>query len=91
MVKKLGGVLIWIAIVALLSVEPASAAARAFEVRCYDGSHQAVGTLSIFDISMAATACNRTFNVCEGSCTGCFIDVNYREVCIDSMGQAYYD
>jgi hypothetical protein len=90
MVRMLGGILISLALMAMLSTATAQAATRNFQVRCYV-NHQIIGTLTIYDVSMAANACNKTFNICEGNCTGCFIDVNFREVCIDSLGQAYYD
>lgn len=90
MTRVLGGILISLALIAMLSAATAQAAARNFQVRCYV-NHQPVGTLTLYDVTMAANACNKTFNICEGNCTGCFMDVNFREVCIDSLGQVYRD
>jgi hypothetical protein len=81
---------------ALMAMLPAMSAAanRDFEVRCYVGNpsnNEYVGTIDIFDVSMAGVSCNNVFNACEGNCTGCYADPNDREVCVDALGRAYYE
>ncbi len=69
-------------------------AAEDVSIFCYVGNPQdneLVGTVDVFDVRTAANSCNVMYNSCEGNCTGCFVDRESREVCIDPYGRFYYN
>jgi hypothetical protein len=65
-------------------------AKRAFQVSCYIGDRN-IGTLELYDPTYSAITCNKVFHDCEGNCTGCYMNIDNKQVCIDSQGQVYSD
>lgn len=57
---------------------------------CYRDSSLSLGSVAIFDISAAATACNNVYYDCKGKCIGCFHDFDYVDyVCVDTSGRTF--
>ncbi len=58
-------------------------------VTCYKGNSR-IGTVTVFDWSAAATACNSLYYDCRGACIGCSRDFDYVEdVCVDMNGNEF--
>jgi hypothetical protein len=56
---------------------------------CYR-DNRSLGSVVIFDISNAATACNNLYYDCKGKCIGCFHDFDYLDyVCVDRSGRTF--
>jgi hypothetical protein len=82
-------------IVAVLFLRAGSAQAekRAYEVACYSGTtHGFVGTIpNIFDTARSAGVCNSVFNACDNNCTGCYVNIDNKQVCFTSSGEVFSD
>jgi hypothetical protein len=61
-------------------------------ITCYVGdpyNNKHLGSVEVFNISNAPNVCNHVFYDCDGRCTGCYIDEDSQQVCIDSTGYSY--
>jgi hypothetical protein len=79
MIKGTGVILIFVA----MMTAPFAVTAQtdqAFEVTCYANGLN-IGTITIFDISLADSACNRTFPACGDHCRACYVDAKLNQVC----------
>jgi hypothetical protein len=71
----------------------ALAAKRAYDVACYSGTtHGYVGTIpNVFDPTRSAGVCNSVFNYCDNNCTGCYVNIDNKQVCFTSRGEVFSD
>ena len=61
-------------------------------ITCYAGNpddNQNLGTVEVFHVANAASTCNSVYADCNGNCTGCYIDEESQEICIDKAGRLY--
>jgi hypothetical protein len=64
-------------------------AEESMTIYCYRDS-RSLGSVAVFDISHAVTACNNVYYECKGKCVGCFHDFDYIDyVCIDASGRFF--
>jgi len=69
-----------------------SQAKESITITCYAGNpdnNQDLGTVEVFHVANAASTCNSVYADCDGNCTGCYIDKESQEVCIDTTGRLY--
>ncbi|OGW39698.1 MAG: hypothetical protein A2Y97_00740 [Nitrospirae bacterium RBG_13_39_12] len=67
-------------------------AADSITVSCYvdnPSDNIEMGDIEVFNIDEAANACNNTFDDCEGNCTGCYINSESIEICVDMTGNKF--
>jgi hypothetical protein len=67
-------------------------AADSVPVSCYVGDpddDEYMGDIEAFNTSGAPALCNNFFSECQGNCTGCYIDEESEEFCIDSGGRRF--
>ena len=70
---------------------PASAD-ESFSISCYKdpGSDLSVGSVVVYDVSLAARSCNSMYYDCKGKCIGCYHDFDYIDnVCVDMWGNTF--
>jgi len=64
-----------------------------YSVDCYLGNpnqNRNIGTITIFDMTSAGSACNSTFIDCDGKCVGCVTDFDLDgTVCFDKNGKKF--
>jgi hypothetical protein len=84
---------LFVALLAMVGVlVPASFADKGISVSCFThtGPGGYVGSAMVFDVSMAAQACNSMYATCKGECIGCFADLDYvNSICVDKVGNKF--
>jgi hypothetical protein len=61
-------------------------------VSCYiddPSDNNEIGDIEVFNVNVAAQECNGAFEDCVGDCTGCYLDSESLEMCIDSSGDRF--
>jgi hypothetical protein len=79
--------------VLLLGTGNAPAAKRVYEVACYSGTNYGfLGTVpNVSDPTRSAGICNSIFSACDNNCTGCYVNIDNKQVCYTSSGQIFSD
>jgi len=67
-------------------------ASEGTEIFCYTGNppdYEYIGTVDIFNLAEAASACNNFYATCQGACVGCYLNSESIEICIDKNGNQF--
>jgi uncharacterized protein YraI len=62
------------------------------EIFCYTGSspnYEYIGTVEVFNLSVATSTCNNVYYNCQGTCIGCYLNAESIEMCIDNNGNQF--
>jgi hypothetical protein len=65
---------------------------QSISISCYKDpqSSSSVGTVVVYDVAVAARACNSMYYDCKGRCIGCYHDFDYLDnVCVDMQGNTF--
>jgi len=82
------GIALTIFLALMQIVQPVSAE-ESMTIYCYR-DNRSLGSVAVFDISHAVTACNNVYYECKGKCIGCFHDFDYIDyVCVDTSGRTF--
>ena len=87
----MAGILSGTVLLATGLMAPASAD-ESFSISCYKdpGSDLSVGSVVVYDVSLAARSCNSMYYDCRGRCIGCYHDFDYIDnVCVDMQGNTF--
>jgi len=87
----MAGILSGTVLLATGFMAPASAD-ESFSISCYKdpGSDLSVGSVVVYDVSLAARSCNSMYYDCRGRCIGCYHDFDYIDnVCVDMQGNTF--
>jgi hypothetical protein len=64
-------------------------AEESMTIYCYR-DNRSLGSVAVFDIAHAVTACNNLYYECKGKCVGCYHDFDYIDyVCVDASGRTF--
>jgi hypothetical protein len=67
-------------------------ASEGTEIFCYTGNptdNEYLGTVEVFNLSVATSTCNNVYYNCNGECFGCYINQESIEICIDKNGNQF--
>ena len=87
----MAGLLLVIVLLATGLMSPAIAD-ESFSISCYKdpGSDLSVGSVIVYDVSLASRSCNSMYYDCKGKCVGCYHDFDYIDnVCVDMWGNTF--
>jgi hypothetical protein len=76
-------------LLAMIQIIPPVSAEESMTTYCYR-DNRSLGSVVVFDISTAATACNNVYYECKGKCIACYHDFDYVDyVCVDISGRTF--
>ena len=65
---------------------------QTISISCYNEAKSSLplGNVAVFDVALAARACNSMYYDCKGRCIGCYQDSDYIDnVCVDMQGNTF--